>query len=207
MDTGAGVAAAGFAVARLLITPPDDAFLGRLADPTGRQSWPIRDPATMLGLRTLAEPFGLAEVRADWARLFEPGADPVPLRESEWVDLPGGADQLVTALEQRYAAAGVRRAHVGACPADHISRELMYLAHLAARLERDPRPVGQRGGPRPEDEILDFATTHLDRFAGDALEAIRARATTPPMRALPDLAVGVLDSMAALVATSAAGGR
>ncbi|MEQ6900099.1 hypothetical protein [Nocardioides sp. YIM 152588] len=201
MDAGVAVAAAGFAVARLLITPPDEAFLGRLADPAGRQSWPIRNPTTLLGLRSLGEPFEVAAVRADWARLRDP-ADPVPLRESDWVDVPDGVDGLVAALEARYAAGGVLRAHVGTCPADHFSRELMYLSHLAARIGREPP-----GPVRPEDEILDFASSHIDQFASPMLEAIRARASTPPMRALPDLALGVLDSLAALVATSAAGGR
>lgn len=170
--------------------PPDVAVLLRFAEPAGRASWPLRDPASVAALELLAGGVDQDRTRAEWERLF--GGGPAALDLTESGNLGEPAERLRRELAGHYRTAGLGEEAFEGAPADHLGRELRYLAHLVGELARD------ESVERLRDEISGFTREHCDRYRGRVLERIQERAEEPLWRALPGLAEGFCNHVTAL---------
>lgn len=195
----AGVAAAGFAVARLLSAPPNAPTLERFSVRGDRQSWPIDNESSGRALELMADGFDVAAVRTEWVRLLGDGPETVELRESGWRGLD--PDVLGRELDECYGRVGLTATHLGGPPSDHLGAELAYLAHLTAALARTVGDDDAEATVVTARRILGFRGEHVDHFGAAALAALGDRARTPVIRALPGLAHGVLEALDQLVGT------
>ncbi len=199
----AGVASAGFAIARLLSAPPDARMLELFARDSDRASWPIHNDLSDRALDIIAKGFVPDAVRDEWVQLLGECPDAVELRESRWRGLD--SDVLGSALARRYASAELGRTHLGEQRPDHLSVELAYLAHLTADLARAIGQEPDEVATAIRGDLASFRREHVDTFCGEALAELGERARTAVLRAVPGLTAGFLAALDGLIATAAPG--
>ncbi len=124
----------------------------------------------------------------EWRALLGPeGA--VSLRESRWVAVASvDMDELLS----RYQAAGLSLAHAPDGPPDHLGVQVLFTAHVIARLSAEE--LGTTGETSPED-LAWIRDRHLGTFAPLVLAEVKQRASTVLLAALPELVSGYLDAV------------
>ncbi len=193
---GAGIAAAGFAVARMLAAAPDQGLLERFADVAGRRSWPVRNGPSLTGLRLIARGFHPEQVRSEWVQLFGDTPGAITLRESSWLGTDPGT--LEAELVDWYHAAGTTSDHLGKHPLDHLSVELAHLAQLSALHGRAETSADRDTAEGCRQLIGTFRTDHVDPYWRAVATEIGDRAGTTVLLALPDLLAGFMGALEGL---------
>lgn len=189
-----GVAAAGFAVSRLLLAPPDRPLVERMSDPAGRAAWPLSDATSLNALEIAGEGSEIDAVRQEWVDLLGPGTAIVEARES--VRRGRDGDVLGATLTELFTAVGVAPGPHDVAPVDHLGSQLHAVAQCVARSAQTSAEVADEAQRVLKVLLVD----HVGGFWRDVMDDVGARAHTPLLRALPGLVGGVVQS-----ATLAAG--
>lgn len=164
------LATALYSLARFYVEAPNHDVVGRFSDPVMAQTWPLRDPQSLVALAQIGQAGESVYVlNAEFNSLIGPSGS-LRMAESEFT----GEDPLplVQELAEQYRAAGYASQKTESYPRDHVAVELAFLAHLvigSADREKDA-------------EIRRFRGEHLDRFVPELLEELEAQATTATYR-------------------------
>jgi TorA maturation chaperone TorD len=191
------VAAAGFALSRVLLAAPDRPFIERLADPRARKSWPLQDDLSYAVLRRMGPTTLPDEVRADWFAALGEGGRPVSLRESERLGLRSG--RLSAQLDEWYAKVGMAPGQLAGGPADHLGIQIACLSHLAVGAFEAARDDERAHYDELIANLGRFFATHPAKYWEEAVDELELRCATSEMLAVCGLVRGFMGEIVKLV--------
>lgn len=176
------------------LSEPDLGTLERFGDPGGRASWPVTNAASRQALAGLAAGIDRSRGIAEWRSLLGAEPDSVVVRES----LRTGVDPdvLEGSLSARYDAANLSLVHAPGSPPDHLGVQILFTAHLMAKLPSSlSQGVKDAADVEAEESLRWIRRDHIDTYADAVIDEVATRSHTVLVSALPGLTRGYLDAI------------